>query len=190
MERKQAEADFANMIGRMSTLYEGALWAHKWADMRACPHCGQLLYKVEDNVDYTMIVGNIAGLVECKQDEERFRWADEGVGIRPGQRAWLNEWQLQRRPSWLFLEMGDGRAPKDRNAWLIWWPVWLMHEGTLELGEKKSLAWRETRQSGGLNAVSLLADWQLDWVPNQGFVIPGKHQFWTMYKNQIKFKTS
>lgn len=187
MEPKQSEKDFAHLMGVLHNSTNGAVWSHKWADMRKCPTCGSLLYKVDDNVDYTVIVGFIAGLVECKQDDVRFSYADEEIGIRPKQRDWLNEWQRLGRPCFIFLELGDGSAPKDRNAWLIPWVHWLMIESRLEQAGKKSLAWRQTRQSKELNAVNLLNDYQLNWKKGSGkekgyFEIPESHIFWNLFQ--------
>lgn len=185
MQKKQCEADFANLMGRMSKKF--GIWSHKWADMRYCPRCHNLLYKVDDNVDYTIIVGDKPGLVECKQDEERFSFANEELGIRPRQREWLNEWQRLNRHSWLFLELGTGSAPKDRNAWLVWWPHWLVIESRLEERGMKSIPWRETRQSKEFNAVEMLSEHQLLWEPKVGFVIPTYHSFYTIFNlKQIK----
>jgi len=186
MERKQAEADFANMMGRLRTSTEGKIWCHKWTDMRMCPHCHELLYKSENMVDYMIVAWNYASLVECKQGEDSFPFADENAGLRPNQRAWLSEWELFGRPSWLFLELGTGRAPNDRNAWLIPWTIWLYYESQLEVVNRKSMPWRPNRQSKGFDAVGMLKHYQLNWVPTKGFVIPTptedrNHFFWARY---------
>lgn len=181
MQKKQSEADFAKIMGYLNVDTNGYFWSHKWADMRYCPHCRTLLYKTEDNVDYTIIGGNIAGLVECKQDNERFSFANEEAGIRPKQREFLNEWSKQNRPCFLFLELGNGNAPKARHAWLIPWVHWLIFESKLEERGMKSLPWTVTKRSNEFNAISLLGEYELDWIPTVGFQIPKDHIFFEIF---------
>ena len=183
MQKKQSESDFAKMMGELQRKTDGFIWAHKWADIRFCPHCHGMLYKTENNVDYQLVVGPYVGLVECKQDSLRFSFADPEKGIRNNQRELLNKAESFSRKSWLFLELGDGRAPKAREAWLIPWVYWVFIEQTIfQNNNRKSIAWKKSKRSEGANTEDLLKLWKLEWVQNEGFKIPKDHIFWEIYR--------
>jgi penicillin-binding protein-related factor A (putative recombinase) len=182
MRKKLSESDFAKIMGKLTTETNGYFWSHKWEDKRYCPFCHSLLYKSDSNVDYTIIAGNVAGLVECKQDPERFYFSNDESGIRPNQREFLNEWSKQNRPCFLFLELGDGSAPKERQAWLIPWVHWLIFESKLEERGMKSLPWKVTKRSQEFSAIPLLWEYELEWVKKEGFHIPENHIFFEIFK--------
>lgn len=171
MEKGTAEREFAALMGRLN------IWCHKWADRRICEYCGRLLYKVDSNVDYTIILPSArATLVEVKQADESWNSADEESGIRPNQRRLLTEWQEKYRIStWLYLALGSGRAPHGRSSYLVPWTSWCELEAQLLNGRIKSIS-----KEGGKFVPAAdwwLAEWRLEWNRG-GWIIPPAHVFW------------
>ena len=150
MTVKQAEADFKSLCTRNN------IWAKKWDDVRHCPHCHRLIFmtqRVNDQdllrqeeeqesiVDYLIFTGNTPHWVECKGMGGSTRLALSD--IKPKQRNFLQSWTDKGVECWLFVTLGDGRAPRGRKAWLIPWSSFRVVEMEIcEPHNLKSLLWR------------------------------------------------
>jgi hypothetical protein len=89
---------------------------------------------------------------------------------------------MEEHESWLFLEIGEGRAPDGRGAYLIHWPIWLRIEAELEEQGFSSVIWKETERSRNPSVQVMFGNERLVW--NDGdWAIPGDHLFWKMHPN-------
>ena len=105
--------------------------------------------------------------------------------IEDKQRAWLSNWQEDRKPfsPGAFLALGTihGRTnskTNPRKLWLVPWPEWLQVEerlrpiqASLPLGVRKGL--KKQIQNQNLDALTLLARWELRWTNTEWYVPPG-----------------
>ena len=95
--------------------------------------------------------------------------------------------------SWLFLEMGTGRAPNGRAAWLVPWGMWKIHQERLEAEGFSSIIYEKTTRSRNPVAGELLKDYVLEWVDGS-WSIPEGHVFWyhhpALKDKALKFKES
>ena len=173
---KQAEGSFVKVAKRY-----GWGW-HKYGDVRYCIHCHQPLPKTERAPDY--LLAPVFTWVECKNNDATGRWDwknDIGPeGNRKNQREWLKE-----HNGWLFIELGQGRAPNDRGAFLIPWLDWERLEASLLEQKQYSLRYRGLR--GRLGADMMLMQYKLEW--NKGWYIPGHHIFWFALHSKLREAT-
>jgi len=159
-------------------------------------------YKPRDNENYAVGTPDILVLnatfptvIEVKMFARSSRWANaifpfKDISIE--QRAWLEMWIRDGEEndwtqcSWLALGTRLGRAGaknEPRRLWLIPWRDWLSeiehvlrpHRLSLPLTKckgQKPMAVQEL----GLNAINLLAKWELQWY-NGGWTVPSNHIF-------------
>jgi len=171
MHSKQSEEEFRTMMKRHG------IWWHKFKDLWFCKFCHREQYKDDSMPDYMVVLDGNAYLVECKQSERYWNFADEkGAGIRTIQRQALDQWEAEHNFCFLFIVLGDGRAPKYRSAWLIPWMKWKPIEKELAEQGQRSLL-RETKRNKG--ALELLKEWQVTWEEG-GWTIPEGHDFWRL----------
>lgn len=141
-----------------------------------CPKCHSslLLPKAETLPDYVVSLDYI--YIEGKAGRDSWNWKSS---ITPTQEKVCLEHE-----SWLFLEMGTGRAPKGRSAWFLPWVLWKRIQNNLENEGFSSLIYERTPRSRNPVAVELLIDYSLTWS-NGHWIIPTHHLFW---KEHAKYK--
>lgn len=181
MERKRNESEFGQMARRLG------YYAYKWRDrgyvscpkchqeVRFCPHChtNMLLNKAETKPDYLLAVEY--AYVEGKAGTDRWAFADS---ITPNQRRVMVEHE-----GWLFLEMGTGRAPTGRAAYLIPWPKWMETEEKLDEYGIKSIVWEKTARSKNPTSDSLFKEYRLVWDDGL-WNIPDRHVWFDYHKKR------
>jgi len=181
--RKKSEQDIGKMIRAI-----GGDWK-KFEDRRFCPHCRQLIYRVDNQpYDGIGIVKGKAFPIEVKSAKLSFPFAD----IKEHQREGLGNWVLKHlNLSWLALQMGTHRAGSQhqpRRMWLISWGAWLQLEllikdttGLVSLPyDANTKGVRLKIREAQLGAVQALKNWELTWT-NQGWFPPDNHLFCEMY---------
>lgn len=142
MKRKRDESEFKKLMTSLD------IWAHKWSDVRRCPRCHAPIYvtqRIEGEeeeekssiVDYLIFVGAIPAWVECKQTGTNTFPLDY---IQPHQIRFMNDWTERGLQNWLFLLMGEGRAPRGRWGYLIPWQEWTEKVSEEKLGRKSLTA--------------------------------------------------
>lgn len=95
MHRKQSEETFRRM---MSDAYNCHI--QKWRDVMRCNKCGNLIYKMDKALDYTVFFeGGHFAIFECKQATDRFEFGD----LREGQREIANGWIEMGTQVYIFL---------------------------------------------------------------------------------------
>lgn len=164
----------------------------KFGDVRytVCPHCNfrYTLPKGKKRPDF--IVAPVFTYVEAKNNDARgtWKWTEIGEG---GDRKLQREW-MQEHGGWLFIELGTGRAPKGKGAWLIPWQRWENDiEPVLIANEQMSLRHRTyynndgTRRGGIFGADHLLAGYELVWETNVGWTIPKGHIWWRLLHSAL-----
>jgi len=163
---KESEQDFRNMCKRLN------IWAHKWADLRVCPKCHTKLFASREDVpdesiiDYEIFIGSTPAWVECKGKPGHTLLPF--TEISPKQRNFLTSWMLRDVWSFLFVTLGDGNAPRGRQAWLIPWYIYTQaedHYGTARV----SWPWKQQGVYPGFNQV--FWEYELTWVKG-GWTIP------------------
>lgn len=158
---------------------EGIL-TYKWRDagyMR-CPKCGRLLLrcpmchqdmlmpKAEQKPDFLVAMEYV--YVEAKGGG--LRW-DFEKSITPTQRIVMREHE-----GWLFLEMGEGRAPKGRAAYLVPWQKWTIIEEQLLSQDVHSVIWERSLRSKNPSADELMGEYRVVWDDGD-WKIPEEHPF-------------
>ncbi len=183
--RKKSEADIGKLIRGI-----GGDWK-KFEDRRYCPHCRQLIYRV-DNQPYDGL-GVLRGQtfpIEIKSAKLSFPFAD----IKEHQRAGLTDWQKKHgATAWFALQMGTGKAgSKDSNLprrlWLVPWDIWLSYEEWVrETADQVSLPYdwhygrmRKIITEHEMGAVQVLQDHELMWREGE-WVLPDDHLFRLIY---------
>lgn len=174
MARKQSETKWRKIMKD-----EGWFW-HKYGDVRYCMHCHKPLPKTENAPDF--VVAPVVTYVECKNSDKTGRWNWTEIaedGARKNQREWLIEHE-----GWLFIELGTGKAPKGRQAYLIPIIMWIRHfEPKLrELG--MSSIRKETRGKRP-GADDLLGSYALKWITLEGWTIPENHAWWRVVRYRL-----
>lgn len=155
--------------GRIPHLAKRLRWGYrKYKDASYCPHCKQLQWKSERMPDYSL--SPVIVYVEVKESlaNERFSFKD---AITQVQIDFFNKY-----PGYIFLEMGSGRAPKGKSAYMIPTYMWFALTDLLESDGFKSFA-REESPRGAPGTDDLFEDWSCRWE-NGGWVIPGDHEWW------------
>lgn len=179
-QRKRSEGEFSTMMRS----YE--YWVHKWRDrgypecphchrmITRCPHCHQdtLLPKAQTYPDYTF--AKKVGLCEVKDGKERFSWKQD---ISDNQyRVMTTE-----EDAWLFLEMGEGRAPNGRQAFFVPWRAWIDYEKQLEARGVLSIVYEQAPRSRNPSAREILIQYECIWMNGQ-WTLPADHPFWKMHE--------
>lgn len=157
--------------------------AYKHRDRQKCPRCGHLLYKAEAAPDYSVFFPYAGRLchfyVEVKYGRRYWSFSDENKGVRPLQREKLSNTD---NLSWLFIVLGDGRAPKGRGAFLVPWDHWQEIEEKLLTQGQKSIGLHDSRNPG---AESTLAEYRLEWERGTGWAVPENHIFIQFWKGEL-----
>jgi penicillin-binding protein-related factor A (putative recombinase) len=179
MSRKQSEKELGQLIRSL-----GGDWK-KFEDRRSCPHCHQLIYRVDNQpFDGIGTINSISFPIEVKSGKLTFPFAD----IKPHQRAGLADWMKKHGNSaWLCLQMGNQRvnatqSKAPRKMWLIAWDDWVDFEDLIKTQGLKSLPYsfetsnRVVVRDLRLGAVDLLANHELTWS-KKGWVLPPLHSF-------------
>lgn len=179
MHKKQSEREFKEFCNRYG------IDSYKYPDRRRCPACGKLLWKVNRMPDYEITHKGIKSLVEVKQGSKRWYFASEETGIRGIQREKLDDHMRRHNMPWVFLALGEGRAPNGRGAFLIPWAVWKRTEEMLLSEGQKSIRFEGGRMK---TAKVILAEYRLVWK-DSGWSLPEGHIFWN-YLNPIQFDLS
>lgn len=165
-------------LGKMGRSYN--FYLHKWRDrgymscpnchrpLTKCPICHQdmLLPKAQTKPDYLMAMSYV--YVEAKGAGDSWAFT---TSIRENQRVVAEEHE-----TWLFLEIGKGRAPKGKNAFLVPWEKWEAIEKELLENNQKSLIFEASNRSRMPVASEVLGEWQLEW--QKQWTIPSQHEFW------------
>ena len=164
----------------------------KKPDMRKCWKCGAPAFQKrtaeEDKrevkasrVDFMIMIGDRYGWVECKTgDDDSWPWADDehgtGLGIITGQRLWMNDKTAKGINCYIFLSIGEGRAPAGRMSYLIPWSDWLITEIKLREAGMKSIPWKKNRtKRSELNIATEFSHCALQWVQRQGWKLPSRN---------------
>lgn len=151
--------------------------SHKYGDVRYCPHCHGVLPKSETMPDYVLMPLPI--LVECKNSDKGGSWSWKSDIGPEGTRA-IQRIRLGQTNGWLYIVIGNGRAPAGKSAWLIQWEAWLAVEKELV---QASIPLEDTRQLMG--ARRLFQGFELVWEKGV-FSIPRGHPFWDVYALKLK----
>ena len=179
MKRKRAEES----LGKMMRFY--GFRADKGRDrgylscpnchkaLMKCPYCksDMLLPKAKTRLDYTVMFKWTE--VECKQGEETWALND----FTDTQEEIISNIGM-RGVAWLFLEIGNGRAPSGKEAYLIDIADFKEIREKEYEGERKSIRFRATDRSRVHEARELFPNWMLKWKTGEGWTIPDDHPFW------------
>lgn len=167
MKRKQAEQDFREMTKHYS------FGRHKYGDARYCVHCGKVLPKSERMPDYSMWL--VFTYIECKNSDNTGKW--DWVELLPDGDSKFQREFLTENGGWLFITLGEGRAPRGRGAWLVSWDTWAKSiEPELLKREQRSLR-KKSKRSSHVGADELLDGYDLLWDKGH-WLIPLGHPFW------------
>ena len=167
MPRKAAEQAWS----KLCTYHDW--YRHKYGDVRYCIHCSRPLPKTENAPDYAC--GLVYTYIEAKNSTKigTWRWVEIAQdGERKNQREWLLE-----HGGWLFIVLGEGRAPKGKSAYLVPFEDWvdLIEPFLIEL---KMASIRKETKGKRPGADVFLDDYRLIWLTNQGWVIQKGHPWW------------
>lgn len=161
--------------------YYGLYW-YKFGDVRYCIHCHKPLPKSERKPDF--VTATVSTYVETKNSNAKGSWAWTELlpeGSRCLQRAFLEE-----NGGWLFIELGTGKAPDNKGAWLVPWLAWVNNiEPELLRRNQRSLQYKTaynkdsvSTRGNHIGADLLLIEYALTWKPKQGWIIPKGHIWW------------
>lgn len=179
MKKKVSENEFKDMVK-----CHGFDW-HKYPDAHYCPFCGMLEWKSDKMPDFEIVSHGRKTLVEVKQSSKDGYWnfSNEEAGIRDIQRNELDRYEKKHGiPTWLFVVLGTGRAPKGRSAWLIPWKDYKQIEKELLAKGQRSIARDTKRNIGGLEAY----EGYMVWWKKGGWTIPDLHPFWRIMNDFIR----
>lgn len=179
MQRKRNEVVFGNMMRAYG------YYTHKWRDrgyvscphchmaITKCPYCKQdlLLEKAQTKPDFLVAMEYV--YVEAKGAKDSWAFT---TSIRDTQRQVAKEAE-----TYLFLEIGPGRVPKGKQAFLVPWEDWEYLEKELLEMNFKSLIFERTARSRMPTAKEILGGWELVWE-NGNWTIPEDHIFWERHK--------
>jgi hypothetical protein len=182
MSQKEAEKKFKAMCN-----YHG-LDSYKNGDVRLCVACGAPQPKSERKPDYT--ISPFGTSVECKNANSRGIW--EWSEIDEGGARFLQRQYLQENGGWLFIELGLGRAPEGKAAWLIPWTRWVNEiEPQLHKTGQKSIRMETLRNNDGTprrgyyGGDVLFEGYEVEWKTYVGWTIPKGHVFWRSYHSKL-----
>lgn len=187
MQRKKPEEEFQKMMNQRYHLYTKKARDAGYVScpqcgglVRYCPHCNQdmLLPKAGTYPDY--IVATTFLYVECKQGPDSWSIKD----FTPTQMKVMDEHLGKHGQAYLFLEIGEGRAPDGRHAFLVEWAWWRKTQEGLLQDKMTSIRFEATQRSRMPIACELLKDWQLAWRDG-GWAIPKAHPFWQDVLNRL-----
>lgn len=171
MEKKISETECGEFAKRLSMDW------HKYKDRQQCPKCFHLLWKSDNQVDGEFSFLGVKTLVEVKQSSSDHRWnySDPEKGIRGNQITNLDYWEAEHCMPFVFivLDHDNGRAPKNRGAFLVPWRDWKLIECYLLSQGQKSLRLRGGRK---IAAEDILTAYELEWQSG-GWDLPVIHPF-------------
>lgn len=173
MVRKKSEKRLRDLINHYDW------WGHKYGDVRYCIHCHKPLPKSEQAPDY--YVSQSGDWIECKNNDSSGTW--RCAEIMPGGERQLQRDFLDKSGGWLFIELADGRAPKEAAAYLVPWEHWLKFVEPILIKADMSSIRRETtyNKDGDVRRLGgdrLLDSWELKWKQGAGWTIPHDHIYW------------
>ena len=164
MQKKRNE----HVLGKM--MREQGYYAHKWGDVRYCPFCKTPLPKAEKKPDF--LIAKDYAFVEAKGASDA--WTFDG-DFRPNQREFMDNNTMR---SWIFVEMGDGRAPNGKIAFLVPWTTWkVIEEQLLSTGFHSVLIKKTEKSRAPAIKEYLSQDYFLEWGKG-GWTIPENHIWW------------
>ncbi len=180
-KRKGAEGRIPNLAKRY-----GFGW-RKYRDVTLCIHCFKPQPKSERMPDFSIAPAILYVEVKESGKDGRFSFKNSVTDI---QREFFKDY-----PGFIFLEMGSGRAPKHKSAYMIPTEIWfsvtddLIELGYASFGREKSRPLKKD-EKGCPGTDFLFLEWECDWVPMQrdcslanddlpgGWDIPIDHPFW------------
>lgn len=179
---KHAETSVRNLTNHYKWI------RHKYGDVRYCIHCGKPLPKTEQVPDF--LVSMVGTYIEAKNSDSTGTWRWTELlpdGERANQRQWLID-----HGGWLFIELGEGRAPVGRSAFLVPFYRWVDEiEPQLLLNNQKSIRKETvlnkdgTLRGGHIGGDELLHKYALTWEPVIGWTIPFYHTWWSDLRGDL-----
>lgn len=138
-----------------------------------CPHCEEeiLFDKAKTMPDF--LAARDWFYIECKQGGNNWSILD----VTPTQYKVMNNHAATGGEGYLFLGIGDGRAPKGRAAYLIEWKTFIYAQKDLLQANFKSIRFSSTERSKVPTADEVFGEWKLEWE-NGSWSIPTSHPFW------------
>ena len=145
--------------------------------LKICPKCHKdfLLNKAETLPDYIISFDYV--FIEGKGSTDSWSWKSS---ITPTQ-----DIVCLQHESWLFLEMGTGRAPNGRSAWLVPWLKWKEIQHNLEELNFASIIYEATPRSRNPVASSVLMGYECEWYRGC-WKVPDNHVFWATRQEIMK----
>lgn len=149
---------------------------------KTCPNCkgDMLLNKAATRLDFLVLINWTE--VECKQGDES--WALNDFTATQ-EKLLPQEIEELGEPRWLFLEIGDGRAPKGKEAYLIPADEFIRIRDLEYEAGRKSVRFRKTNRSKVKEARELFERFGLTWKTKVGWTIPEDHEFWKVKVNPV-----
>lgn len=149
-------------------------YVHKWGDVRYghCPKCNTFfpLPKAEKKPDF--LIALQYRFIEAKGAGNS--WHFDG-DFRPNQREFMD---ANEDLSWIFVEIGEGKAPKGKKAFLLPWKNWKIIEDKLLKENMKSIIFESTEKSRVFTVDSVFdISYCLVWE-NGLWNIPQEHIWW------------
>jgi len=178
MTRKRNESQFKNMCKK----YEWMSVKYRDRQFVPCMNCGKmtLIPKSDKKPDY--LLAYEWAYVEAKGAKDTFNFQSDITAVQ-------RETMVQVQESWLFLEIGTGRAPNGKGAFLVPWKKWIAVESEALFQGHKSIRWLpDNEEKGNRIRVPLtrevIEDYRLVWE-DSCWTIPEDHVFWK-YRNGTK----
>jgi hypothetical protein len=169
------------------------IWAHKWPDVRRCPHCNKLMFVTanrttdstqETIVDYLIYTGRYHW-IECKGGGTEHLFSLNSI-TQP-QHNFMDSWVKRGEACWLFVLMGTGPWP-NRAAWLVSWIAYTrMEEAMIEDG-KKSFSLKYDCSFNDISPRFSFPSYELSWQSNVGWTIPPTHPLYEEVSRLPKLK--
>jgi len=179
MQKKRSEASLGGMMRKIGYLADKARdrgyprCPHCHKEIKECPHCEEdtLMPKAKTRPDY--LVALEWAFVECKQGIES--WPLNDVSF--DQERILDENEGTKGSSWIFLELGGGKAPFGRGAWLIPWNIFKRIRSECYQKKKMSVRFVSTQNSRMPVADELFSPYRIKWEDGN-WKIPKQHIWW------------
>ncbi len=189
MTKKHSETS----LGRM--MRNNGYFVHKWRDrgfvscpschlaITTCPYCKQslLLPKAQTYPDF--LVAHSWTFIECKQGTNDWNLYD----VSDIQVSVLDD---PSQISWIFLELGPGKAPKGKQAFLIEWKVFKEVREQIKREGYKSVSFKRSSRGKLPQANETFTSWQLEWATLKGWDIPFNHPWWQTTWRKDEYTTT
>lgn len=150
-------------------------YGYKFRDRARCQHCGMLQPKSQTEPDYLAAI--VWSFVEVKGAHDRWNW-NTGEPISEVQRR-----RLEETKGWIFLELGEGRRPKGKQAFLIPYSAWVPWQNYYDNQNIKSITLEGTARLP--SARTDLKMWALDWKDGR-WTVPSKSPFWVFLEDGLR----